>query len=329
MTSPILVTGATGFLGRHVCRELQESGHTVRAIGRSDGADLRAMGVEYVCGSILDDKPLMEATDGVEHAYHLAGWVSRDPKDAEAMRAIHVEGTRRMVEALSASGCRRVVYASSTGTIAASTDPHACADESTPYPLSVVGKWPYYETKIEAEELGFNLARERGLEWIAINPSLILGPGDSGGSSTGDVIQVMRKQIPAIPPGGVSFVDVRDVATGALLAMEKGVPGERYILAAANWSLETFIKQIGVAGGVKTPTLTSPGWLTVNSARIVEPIYRLLGKTPPLDLASAQMSCLYWYADSSKAKTELGFRPRDPMVTLRDTVDDLQQQGLI
>jgi len=329
MTNPVLVTGATGFLGRHVCRELLEAGHAVRGIGRSDGSDLTAMGVEFVQGSILDDEPLVQATDGIETAYHLAGWVSRDPKDAEAMRAIHVDGTRRMVEALSASGCRRVVYASSTGTIAASTDPHACADESTPYPLELVGKWPYYESKIEAEELGFNLARERGLEWIAINPSLILGPGDLGGSSTGDVIQVMKKQIPAVPPGGVCFVDVRDVAIGALQAMEKGIPGERYILGAANWSLETFIRQIGIAGGVKTPTLSSPGWLTVNSARIVEPICRLFGKTPPLDLASAQMSCLFWYADNSKARSDLGFTPRDPMQTLRDTVDDLQARGLI
>jgi len=329
MSAPVLVTGATGFLGRHVCEQLLAGGHAVRAVGRSDGTQLQEMGVEYVQGSILDDATLTAATAGVERAFHLAGWVSRDPKDADAMHAVHVDGTRRVIEALSAAGAQRIVYASSSGTVAASRNPHALATEKAPYPLDIVGDWPYYRTKIEAEELALSLSAERDLSLVCINPSLILGPGDTGGSSTGDVIQVLKKQIPAIPPGGVCFVDVRDVAAGALAAMEDGRDGERYLLGAANWSLRTFVEQIGVAGGVKTPRLGSPGWLTVGSARLVEPLCRLVGRTPPLDVASAQMSCLFWYADSSKAKRELGFRPRDPMTTLRDTVDDLQARGLV
>jgi dihydroflavonol-4-reductase len=229
MSKPILVTGATGFLGLHVCEQLRDAGQTVRAIGRSTGDAVKALGLEYIQGSILEDDALAKAV----------------------------------------------------------------------------------------------------AELVCINPSLILGPGDTWGSSTNDVLQLLAGKIPAVPPGGLSLVDVRDVATAALNALDRGRSGERYLLGAANWTLRTFIEQVGEIGQVRVPRMGVPGWLTVASAHLTEPLLRAIGQKPALDVPSAQMSRLYWYCDSSKAKADIGFRPRAPQETLGDTIGDLRSRGLV
>ena len=329
MTHPTLVTGATGFLGLHLCEQLRDAGHAVRAIGRSDGAAVKALGLEYIQGSILDDDTLEHAMGGCEAVFHLAGMVSRDPRDAPKMHAVHVDGTRRVIESAAAAGVRRIVYASSSGTIACSRDRRTITSETASYPMDLLGSWPYYVTKIEAERIALTLPGQLGVDLVSINPSLILGPGDTWGSSTDDVLQLLKGKIPAVPPGGLSLVDVRDVASCAITALEKGRPGERYLLGAANWTLRTFIEQVGEIGSVRVPRMGVPGWLAVASAHLTEPIFRAIGKKPALDVPSAQMSRLFWYCDSSKAKAEIGFQPRPPQQTLGDTIGDLRSRGLV
>ena len=329
MSKPILVTGATGFLGLHVCEQLRDAGQTVRAIGRSTGDAVKALGLEYIQGSILEDDALAKAVAECDAVFHLAGMVSRDPRDAPKMAAVHVEGTRRVIQAAGAAGVRKIVYASSSGTIACSKDRRTISDETRAYPMDLLGRWPYYETKVAAEKIALSLPASLGVELVCINPSLILGPGDTWGSSTNDVLQLLAGKIPAVPPGGLSLVDVRDVATAALNALDRGRSGERYLLGAANWTLRTFIEQVGEIGQVRVPRMGVPGWLTVASAHLTEPLLRAIGQKPALDVPSAQMSRLYWYCDSSKAKADIGFRPRAPQETLGDTIGDLRSRGLV
>src|SRR5262249_29786032 len=142
-----------------------------------------------------------------------------------AMMRLHVEGTRRLLQAAERAGARRVLIASTSGTIALSRDPEPIPDESWPYPVDLCGGWPYYLSKIYQEKLALDLGPRLGLEIVCVNPTLLLGPGDRRGSSTEDIRKFLCGELPAIPSGGISFADVRDVAVACVAAMELGRPG--------------------------------------------------------------------------------------------------------
>src|SRR5215210_2466368 len=207
----VLVTGATGFLGEHLCRVLVEQGHGVRGLARSRSGVLAELGVDVVRGDVLDGPELDRALEGATAVFHLAGAVSRDPDDAQRMMRLHVDGTRRVLERMHAAGIKRMVLASTSGTIGVSKD-EAILDESAPYAEEIVAGWPYYASKIYQERLAFEHGERLGIDIIAVNPSLLLGPGDRRLSSTGDVRKFIKRKIPVVPEGGINFVDARDAA---------------------------------------------------------------------------------------------------------------------
>ena len=315
---PVLVTGATGFLGRHLVRELVSRGVAVRALCRTKSDFPKS--VEVVLGDVTSAADVKRAMDGTSQVYHLAGMVSRDPKDASRLRQVHVDGTRHVCDAASHLKIPRLVYASSSGTIAISRDP-VMHTEDSPYKESIASRWPYYVTKIEAEKLA-----EQYPFVITLNPSLLLGPGDDRGSSTGDVKALLERQILSLPTGGLSFVDVRDCAVAAIAAMERGRPKQRYLLGSANWDFVQFSKAVSQASGVNVPFMKSPTWLSLLAAPVLRRVMPLLGRKFDIDDASIEMAGLFWYCDWSKATRELGFTPRDPMETIRDTVNDIRSR---
>ena len=209
--STVLVTGATGFLGEHLCRVLVEQGHTVRGLARSRSAVLAEIGVEHVRGDVLDGPELDRALAGTTAVFHLAGAVSRDPDDAQRMMRLHVDGTRRVLERMAAAKITKMVLASTSGTIGVSKD-EEILDENAPYAEEIVAGWPYYASKIYQERLAFEHGERLGIDVIAVNPSLLLGPGDRRLSSTGDVRKFIKRKIPVVPKGGINFVDARDAA---------------------------------------------------------------------------------------------------------------------
>ncbi|MEZ5352425.1 MAG: NAD-dependent epimerase/dehydratase family protein [Bryobacteraceae bacterium] len=319
----ILVTGATGFLGKHLVELLLARGDNVRVLARGDGPS----GVETLRGDVTDPNDVNRAVSGVRAIYHLAGIVSRDPAGEAIMRRVHVEGTRLICEAALRCNVERVVVASSSGTIAVSPDPVEW-DESAGYKSETVARWPYYVTKIEQEKLALAFARDRGLPLVVINPSLLLGPGDDRNSSTGDVRRFLEGQVLSVPVGGLSMVDVRDCAAGAVLAMERGRPGERYLFGAVNWTMTRFLAELaGITGGA-APRMKSPAWLGLLTAPMLRSLMPLLGRKFDFDDESIRMSALFWYLDSAKARRELGFVTRDPRETLRATIDDLRRRSL-
>ena len=322
--SNVLVTGATGFLGEHLCRVLVEQGHTVRGLARSRSAVLAELGVEHVRGDVLDGPELDRALAGTEAVFHLAGAVSRDPDDAQRMMRLHVDGTRRVLERMHAAGVLKMVLASTSGTIGVSKD-EEILDESAPYAEEIVAGWPYYASKIYQERLAFEHGARLGIAVIAVNPSLLLGPGDRRLSSTGDVRKFLKKQIPVVPDGGINFVDARDAAAATAAALTQGRPGERYLLGGPNWTMKEFFARLGRVANVSPPRLKLPAKLNRWGAGIVEELYRHRGKEPPVDRISVEMADHFWWIDSSKAERELGFTPRDPQLTLVDTVAYLRQ----
>ncbi len=320
----VLVTGATGFLGEHLCKVLVEQGHTVRGLARSRSGVLADLGVEHVRGDVLSAEDLDRALDGVHAVFHLAGAVSRDPDDAQRMMRLHVDGTRRVLERMNAANIRRMVLASTSGTIGVSKD-EEILDENAPYAEELVAGWPYYASKIYQERLAFEHGAKLGIEVVAVNPSLLLGPGDRRLSSTGDVRKFLKRQIPTVPDGGINFVDARDAALATANALEHGRAGERYLLGGPNWTMKEFFARLGRVANVSPPRLKLPARWSKWGATLIEELYRHRGKEPPVDRISVEMSEHFWWIDSRKAETELGFAARDPQLTLVDTVQYLRQ----
>lgn len=327
----ILVTGATGFLGQHLVSQLISSGvrseTCLRVLCRGASPWSENPAVEVVQGDVTSAADVMRAAEGVSEIYHLAGIVSRDPKDTELLYRTHVEGTRNVCEVALEHGVTKLVHVSSSGTIAVGREP-VVHNEASGYQDDLVAEWPYYLTKIAAEKLAFTYFRERRLPVVVVNPSLLLGPGDDRGSSTGDVVLFLQGQILALPRGGLNFVDARDAATGVIAAMRRGKPGERYLLGGVNWTFREMIERLAGITGRRPPKLQPSLGLALLSARVLRKLLPLAGGRFALDDASIKMSALFWYCDSSKARAELDFKTRDPMETLRETVEDIRRRGV-
>jgi len=321
-TRSILVTGATGFLGKALVPRLAEAGHRLRFIGRTEPTgDLRGLG-EFVHGDLGDRAAVRRALDGVEVLYHLAGRVSFDAKDGPAMYRLHVEGTRGLLEEVRArGGLKRIILASTSGTIAVSRT-EAVATEETRTPIEVVGRWPYYLSKIYEERLSLEFCRKHGLPLVVLNPSLLLGPGDDRLSSTWTVMKFLRRDIPAMPRGGISFVDVRDAAEVFLAALDRGEVQGKHLIGV-NMSMAEFFQRLERISGVPAPVLRLPPKLNLLGAHLLERWADLRGGEVGLEPTSVDIADHWFWVDARKAERELGFVPRDPQETLQDTVLDL------
>lgn len=330
MTSRHLVTGATGFLGRHLVALLGSRGHEVVALVRKTEDEDFPPGVVVRKGDVLDKGSLLDAAAGCDGVFHCAGVVSRKPEDAEALYRVHVTGTKNVVEAAKLASVKRLVIASSSGTVAVSDDPDHVGVETDDTPIGLLQRWPYYRAKLFAERAALE-ANGPDLEVVSVNPTLLLGPGDRNGSSTEDVRRFLERKLPATPSGGASYVDVRDAALGMLLAMERGVPGKRYLLGACNLTMRELFARLERVSGVKAPAVPTPRapGLARLGAELAEKALARAGVSLPVDPVSVEMAQYFWYLDPSLAESELGWTSRDPIQTLRDTVEDLRARGVV
>jgi dihydroflavonol-4-reductase len=346
--SRYLVTGATGFLGRHLVRALLDQKPeppSIVALVRKKTSELPSE-VTQVEGDVLDlesiKKALTSVTQGTQKCdgvFHCAGKVSRKPEDAEALYKLHVDGTKNVTAACIAVGVPRVVIASTSGTIAVSEDPDRVATEEDDAPIGLLNRWPYYRSKLFAEKAALErhgAALEDGtgrtLEVVCVNPTLLLGPGDVNGSSTEDVRLFLERKVPAIPPGGLSYVDARDAAMAMVLAMERGIGGRRYLVGACNLTINELFARLERISGVRGPLVPMPRAgreIARTGAEILERLSTRLGIPVAVDPVSLDMAHFYWYLDASLAENELGWNPRDPVETLVDTVRDLEERGVV
>jgi dihydroflavonol-4-reductase len=316
-----LVTGGTGFLGTHLVEQLIEAGASdVRVMAGSVPRRLIEMGVEPIEGSITEASDVRRAVAGVTEIYHLAGRVSRARDEAREMMAIHVEGTRLLCEAARTAGVKSIVMASTSGTIAVTETGEEIPDESWPPPLDIISRWPYYASKYYQEQVALENFSGRGLRLIMLNPSLLLGPGDERLSSTKVILDFLARKINAVPSGGLSFVDVRDVATTFRAAMSEGKHGERYLLGSANWTFDKFFGRLERISKTQGPRLSLPKSFAVTGSKLVDALFRQWNMAPPIEAESVEMAEYFWYLDDGKARSELGFTPRDPAETLHETI---------
>jgi dihydroflavonol-4-reductase len=318
----IAITGATGFLGRHVVSQLAPA-HELCCISRSGKAP---EGLSGVSADVTDAAALKKAFEGCELVVHGAGMVSHSAEDSDRLWDVHVTGTEKVVEACKAAGIRRLVHISTSGTVAVSDDPDFQGREDMGDPLQTIASWPYYRSKLFAEHVAHEAA-DSSLEVVILNPSLLLGPGDDLlGASTDCVRIFLDSSIPFPPPGGLSFVDVRDVAVAVELALESGgKTAERYLLGPGNLSFYDFYSCLARITGRSAPMAALPR----RTGRLLQMLPGLgkergLGFGATLSREQLDLACHYWYVNDDKARTQLGWTPRDPIRTLEDTVWDIQ-----
>ncbi len=308
-----LVTGATGFLGRHLVAALVARGDDVRALVRegTDAVSLEAQGVEVVRGDLAGRAPLQRATDGCGLVFHLAGIVSHERRDLERMRTVNVEGTRRLLEVLEPS--IRVVHVSSVAAIGTVESPDRAADESAAFD-DAAARLPYAATKHAAEQLAL-AAAEAGADVVVANPGFLLGPGDIHRVSTWPVDAYLAGKLRFTTRGGLCYVDARDVAAGLVMLAERGRSGERTILAgrAGNLAWADFFARIAAVSGRRRLTVPLPARLAAAAAGIVR---------RPVSADEVRAAAHWWFYDGAKAERELGFRTRPLDETLADTIAD-------
>jgi dihydroflavonol-4-reductase len=323
------VTGGTGFLGAHLVRQLVEDGaKNLRVMATSIPSWLAELGVETVAGSVTSRADISRAVEGVGEVYHLAGLVSREAEDSRRMYEVHVDGTRYLCEASREAGVRSIVLASTSGTIAVTKNGEVVPDEDWPPPLEFISRWPYYASKYYQERTALENFSGRGQRLVIVNPSLLLGPGDERLSSTKIVLDFLGQKIKFTPTGGLSFVDVRDAATAFRAAMQRGKHGERYLLGSANWTFREFLSRLERLTKTSAPSFSLPSKLAVTGAKIMGDLWRQWNLTPPVESVAVEMAEHFWYLDSSKAERELGFTPRDPSLTLQETVRFVRENFL-
>ena len=306
----VLVTGATGFLGRHLCAALVGRGDAVRAFVRpatdADGLE----GVEVVRGELGDAEALARAAAGRELVFNAVGLVSYEWRDLERLREANVESVRHVLAAVEPGA--RLVHVSSGAAVGPSGSPDRLADEAQPFPEVARGN-PYSVTKREAEELVLAAAAD-GLDAVVANPAVVLGPGDVYRSSTWPVRRYLQGTLRFHTRGGASFVDVRDTAAGLVTLAERGRTGERYVLTSreGNLAWPDFFCRVGEATGVRRIMLPLPPPVLRAAVRVVP---------WPVKPGEARTATEWWIFDPGKAERELGWTTRPLPETIRDTAD--------
>jgi dihydroflavonol-4-reductase len=316
----VLVTGATGFLGYHLVKQLNERGIRPRALVRRPGRRpvLDRLDVEVVPGDIEDAASLPPALAGVQIFFHLAGLVSTLGADRARLRRVNVEGTRHVLATAHAAGVKRVVVTSSVAAVGTNRIPEPL-DEEADWDLHGLD-YPYAATKRAAEAEALEWAA-RGLPVVVVNPSIVLGPEDFAPTSGGQHLkELIERRIPGFLPMGVSYVDVRDVAAGQLLAAEKGRPGQRYILSAHNLTLEEFYRQACAIAGVPPPRWRVPLPLAYAGACVFEGMSALTGRPPRATRDVLRVAHRFSWFDARRARQELGWTPRPLQETLEDAI---------
>lgn len=325
----VLVTGATGFIGAAVARCLIAAGFAVRALARSGAASgnlAHLPRVEVHRGDLTDPESLRAAVAGCQGVFHVAADYRLWARDADAMRATNVTGTRELLLAAAEAGVERIVHTSSIATLGVRADGRP-ADEDTPATWAdMVGA--YKQSKYLAEAEARRLADERGVPVVIVNPSLPVGPGDHRPTPTGRmVLDAARGRMPAYVETGLNVVHVDDVAAGHLLAFRHGTVGERYILGGEDMMLRDILARIADLTGRAPPRVRLPHDLLVPAAHASEWWARISGREPTLTIDGLRLSRKRMFFTSERARRELGYQARPAAEALADAVAWYRAEG--
>jgi dihydroflavonol-4-reductase len=322
-----LVTGASGFIGSAVIRQLLARGERVRAMVRphSDRRNLQGLDVEYAEGDLADPRSLQAVVEGCESLFHVAADYRLWARNPAHLYKVNVDGTKAIMSVANAAGIKRIVYTSSVATLGLHAD-GTPADEQTPAePEDMIGH--YKRSKYFAEQAVHNMVADEGLQAVIVNPSTPIGPRDIRPTPTGRmVLDAACGRMPAFVDTGLNIVHVDDVAKGHLLALENGRIGERYILGGENMTLQQILKTVAGLVNRPAPTIRLPHNLVLPIAYLSEVWARITrGREPRVTVDGVRMSKKHMYFSCDKAKRELHYQPRPAEEALRDAVEWFMQ----
>jgi dihydroflavonol-4-reductase len=321
---PILVTGASGFVGWHVARRLIDRGGRVRALVR-DPARLRELdGVEPRIGDLRDRASLERAVEGCGVVYHVAADYRLWTREPQEMFRSNVEGTRSLLEAARDVGVERFVYTSTVGCIGMPAG--GLGEEESPVSLGQMAG-PYKQSKFLAERLAEEFA-ESGFPVVIVNPTAPVGDRDFKPTPTGRiVVDFVRGKMPAFLDTGLNVVDVGDVADGHLAACERGRVGERYILGAENLTLQQIFVALGEITGRPAPKIRVPYAVAYAFGAVSTAWAGITGREPRAPLDGVRMARKKMWVRHDKAARELGYAPGPARVALERAVEWFRGNG--
>jgi dihydroflavonol-4-reductase len=324
-----LVTGATGFVGSHVARQLVSAGQSVRVLVRpnSNLEALAGLHVEYFEGDLRDQESLERAMRGIRRVFHVAAdyrlWTPRP----EEIYEINVEGTRKLLAAARHARVERIVYTSTVATIAVPRN-GALPNEDTQASLNeMIGH--YKRSKFLAEQVAVE-AVSAGLPVVIVNPTAPVGPWDWKPTPTGRIIlDFLKGKMPAYVDTGLNVAPVEDIAAGHLLAAEKGRVGQRYILGGRNMTLKQILDALSAITGRPAPRVRLPHAVALAAGYADQWFSRLAGREPQIPVEGVKMSRHHMFVESDKAVRELGYKPTSVEAALERAVNWYQQHGYL
>ena len=326
-----LITGGTGFLGSHIARTLLASGHRVRVLRRptSPLTLIEDLPIENAIGDIMDVDSLDRAMQGCEWVFHVAAVSDYWRSNRVKLYLVNVNGTTNVLDAARRAKVQRVIFTSS-GAAVGFRDDGRPADETTAF-NQLSSRFPYGHSKALAE-IEAKRAIAHGQDVVILNPSLVLGPGDLNQISGSAVVEIARGNVPIYPTGGVTAIDVRDVAAAHLSAAQRGRSGERYILGTLDISHKAMLKLIAHIAGVPAPSIPIPPGLIPVAALVAEGLQwglGQIGQTLPIDANQIRLSARNIFFDCRKAWRELGEPKIDIRQSLQETYDWYVDHGII
>jgi nucleoside-diphosphate-sugar epimerase len=328
MEHTVFVSGATGFIGSRLVERLANEGATVHALYRSEAkADpIRRKEVHLFKGDILDEESVMAAMKGCDQAYHVAAFAGVWAKDPSLIQRLNVDGPLNVIKAARECGTLRVVVTSTAGILGPSDQ--EAVNEETPTPSSF---FTPYEASKSAMEKRLGEPSGPGPEIIIVNPTRVYGPGVMSESNgvTKMIGQYLNGKWRFIPGDGLSsgnYVHVEDVVSGHLLAMDKGIPGERYVLGGENIYYNRLFEITREIGQVNFRLFHMPLWLMLTAAGLMELWTKISGMAPLILPGLVRKFNHNWIVSSGKAIKELDYNPMDAREGIGNTIVWLQKQ---
>jgi nucleoside-diphosphate-sugar epimerase len=311
------ITGATGFIGGRLTRQLREAGHEVVAVVRNPAKaqDLAQLGVTLYQGDVTEKESIRKPMTGVDGVFHVAGWYKVGARDKSQAYTINVEGTRNVLELMKELNIRKGVY---TSTLAVNSDTHGVeVDESYHFTGKHIAV--YDQTKADAHDIAVKMISE-GLPLVIVQPGLVYGPGDTSSVRT-SFIQYLKKQLPVMPmQTAFSWAHVDDITHAHWLAMEKGKAGENYYICGPTYTFIDGLKIAKEITGVRLPMAVPAGMI-----RMMSTMMYLFDKFIPVPESYTGeglrvIAGVTYIATNSKAKRELGYNPRPLKEGLTETL---------
>ncbi len=322
----VLVTGASGHVGLTLIQQLLESGRSVRALDIKKGAGLENLPITFYQGDIRDPSSFEAAFEGVETVFHLASYISIQLNEWPLLEAINIHGVRTIISLCKKYGARRLVHFSSIEAL--SVEPRDRPIDERNALVAPDFAIPYPRSKAAGQRIVLEAIRD-GLDAVITYPSGIIGPNDTGFRAANQLfLRAAQGKLPIIPAFSYDFVDVRDVAAGALVAEQKGISGEGYILSNSRFHMPDLARRVAILANARPP-LTVPGW----SARLSLPLINLMtaiqGKPGIVTRASLYPLINAHEMSHAHATHTLGYQPRPIDDTLVDMVGWFRQIGEI